>query len=546
MIAYQPGTWGISFVFQIKGSVFPKAACWAAVSAAIAVLVKLLVFSWHDTEYMNGIEAIWSSYSFVLGFVMVFRNSTAYSRFWEGTSLTKQMTGQWYVAFSNVFAFCSRDESKKADVVHFQSVLVRLASLLHCSALHQICDLEDNILEIINSDEMDPTSMEFLRGCANPQEVVTNWIQRLIVQAHEAGIINISPPLLSRVFQEIGGGLISLNNASKIKDFQFPFPYAQMISCMLFVHWLFTPIMAAHQIGSSAWAGAMSFFVAMSFWSLFYIALEIDQPFGEDANDLPIHKMQQEWNNSLLTLLLPCSQVVPTFEIRSIGESIQPQKETKEQPHSPVFRQHSHVRRKSRKEPFRQPATPFNIFDVDGTTSMTIPQLKVTFKGDCEEDSGGLPVSAMTTMSTEEDSEGVPVITATTMEMQEDRGVQCIVDEHTASLSLVQMANHAWRLPTDSEIPTTPASAVRSTNDSIISNDGGIADGTQLALSCLGVAGHSAVAFEGGRGSVPPHLDCFPDGVRGWSGSTARGKNKPAASHGYSGGLNFTPLVVEI
>ncbi|CAE8599717.1 unnamed protein product, partial [Polarella glacialis] len=208
---------------------------------------------------------IWSSYSFVLGFVMVFRNNQAYSRFWEGTSLTKQMKGQWYVAFSNIFAFCSRDDSKKADVARFQSVLVRLASLLHCSALHHICDLEDNRLEIINSDEMDPKSMEFLRGCANPQEVVTNWIQRLIVQADEAGIINISPPLLSRVFQEIGDGLTSLNNASKIKDFQFPFPYAQMISCMLFVHWLFTPIVAAHQIGSSAWAGAMSFCVAMSF-----------------------------------------------------------------------------------------------------------------------------------------------------------------------------------------------------------------------------------------------------------------------------------------
>ncbi|CAE8734720.1 unnamed protein product [Polarella glacialis] len=513
----------------------------------IAVLVKLFVFSWHDTEYMNGMKDIWSGYSFVLGFVIVFRNNQAYSRFWEGTSLTKEMTGQWYVAFSNVFAFCSRDESKKADVAHFQSVLVRLASMLHCSALQKICDLEDNRLEIINSDDMDPESMEFLRGCANPPEVVTNWIQRLIVQGKDAGIIDIEAPLLSRTFQEIGGGLISLNNASKIKDFQFPFPYAQMISCMLFVHWLFTPIIAAHQIGSSWWAGAMSFCVAMSFWSLFYIALEIDQPFGEDANDLPIHKMQQDWNNSMLTLLLPCTQVVPTFEIRSIGESIQPQKETMEQPHSPVFRQHSHVRRKSHKEPFRQSATLFNISDVDGTLSMTMPHLKVSFEGGGEDDSGGLPVSTATTMSTDGEFEGVPVITLPppldSMEMQEDKGVQCRVDQHTPTVPRVQMTNHVWRLPTDSE---TRAVCVKSTNDSSISSDGCISDVTQSASGCLGVAGHSAVAFEGGRGSVPPHLDCFPDGVRSWSGSTARGENKAAASHGYAGGLNFSPVEVEV
>mmetsp|Transcript_58048 Transcript_58048/g.104308 ORF Transcript_58048/g.104308 Transcript_58048/m.104308 type:complete len:538 (+) Transcript_58048:41-1654(+) len=313
MIAYHPGSWGMSFIFQIKGSVFPKATCWAAASALIAVLVKLFVFSGTDTNYMNGIEDIWSGYTFVLGFLIVFRNNQAYSRFWEGTSLTKEMTGQWYVAFSNVFAFCSRDESKKADVAHFQSVLVRLASLLHCSALQHVCCLEDDSLEIINSGEMDAASMEFLRSCANPHEVVANWVQRLIVQAMDSGTIDIPPPILSRTFQEIGNGVVYVENARKIKDVPFPFPYAQMISCMLLLHWLFTPILAAHYCGSAAWAGVMSFFVTISFWSLFYIALELDQPFGEDPNDLPIQKMQQDWNSSLLVLLLPCAQVVPTF-----------------------------------------------------------------------------------------------------------------------------------------------------------------------------------------------------------------------------------------
>lgn len=36
------------------------------------------------------------------------------------------------------------------------------------------------------------------------------------------------------------------------------------------------------------------FVVSTSFWTLFYIAQEIDQPFGEDANDLPVRDMQKE------------------------------------------------------------------------------------------------------------------------------------------------------------------------------------------------------------------------------------------------------------
>ncbi|CAE8635703.1 unnamed protein product [Polarella glacialis] len=78
------------------------------------------------------------------------------------------------------------------------------------------------------------------------------------------------------------------------------------------------------------------------------------------------------------------------------------------------------------------------------------------------------------------------------------------------------------------------------------SSESVLSEGTQSASSCVGVAGHSSVALEGGRGSVPPYLDCFPGGVRSWSGSTKRGKDKPAASHGYSGIDNFTSVGVEL
>ncbi|CAE8693390.1 unnamed protein product [Polarella glacialis] len=275
------------------------------------------LFSWHDASYMEGVDSVWAGYTFVLGFLIVFRNNQAYNRFWEGTSLATQFKGHWFITVSNLCAFCSRSTAnkKKAEVAHFQNALMRLFSLLHCAALQEICDLKDDSLEIINSDQMDEKCMIFLKDAINPCEVIVNWIQRLVIQANDSCVIDVPAPILSRVFQELGSGSVSFSNAKKLRDVPFPFPYAQLISCMLFVHWLFTPVFAAYAIESSEWAGVMSFFVTMSFWSLYYIALEIDQPFGEDPNDLPIHKIQQDWNNSLLTLLLPCSKVVPTFEM---------------------------------------------------------------------------------------------------------------------------------------------------------------------------------------------------------------------------------------
>ncbi|CAE8585595.1 unnamed protein product [Polarella glacialis] len=255
----------------------------------------------------------------------------------------------------------------------------------------------------------------------------------------------------------------------------------------------------------------------MSFWSLFYIALEIDQPFGEDANDLPIHAMQQQWNNSLLTLLLPCSQVIPTFEIAVNGESGELQKESNEseKPEGKIeggrrasrhlFRKRAHVHRKTLKISFpedilgegsRSGASSNLGSDVDSMSNLgseansnqsaTSEQMEVTTHSD---------------RAMEQDSEGGgSVSAATNMQMQKDN--------QTGAVSVRSISKDRWKR--------------------------GIFDGAQSASGRSGVAIHSAVAFEGGQGSLPPHFDSSPDRVQSLSGTTNSGENKPAVSHGGS------------
>jgi hypothetical protein len=45
-----------------------------------------------------------------------------------------------------------------------------------------------------------------------------------------------------------------------------------------------------------------------------YIAIEIDEPFGADDNDLPVEMMQKNFNTSLIQLLHPNAQATPKFE----------------------------------------------------------------------------------------------------------------------------------------------------------------------------------------------------------------------------------------
>jgi len=49
------------------------------------------------------------------------------------------------------------------------------------------------------------------------------------------------------------------------------------------------------------------------FWSINFIAAEIEMPFGDDNNDLPIAELQQEMNRDLKVLLCEESQHPPSF-----------------------------------------------------------------------------------------------------------------------------------------------------------------------------------------------------------------------------------------
>ena len=101
----------------------------------------------NENMEMEGIGTIWSGFSFVLGFLIVFRSNQAYSRFWESVTLFQQIGGEWLNAFSNLLCFCSKNPEKQEEVAEFQFFLSRLMSLLHCNTLQTLCELSDDSLE---------------------------------------------------------------------------------------------------------------------------------------------------------------------------------------------------------------------------------------------------------------------------------------------------------------------------------------------------------------------------------------------------------------
>mmetsp|Transcript_47799 Transcript_47799/g.107291 ORF Transcript_47799/g.107291 Transcript_47799/m.107291 type:complete len:557 (+) Transcript_47799:155-1825(+) len=322
MIEYSAqGTWIIRKLFVMNGSVFPSAFTVAFPCALVAMINKVLI----DADYltfMKGEDSIlsetqaWSGFSFLVGFLIVFRTSQAYNRFWDGCTATHQMRAEWFDGCSALVAFSEygRDSADVDEKLwEFRGILVRLFSMLHAVALAELEvinagpeGLEDVAafkFNVLDPGGLDQQTLSAVRKSSSKVELVYSWIQCVIVQNMKTGVLAIPPPILSRAFQEIANGMVAFHDAVKITYIPFPFPYAQTCDCLLVMHWVCTPLVVSQWVSNGAWAALFVFIQVFILWALNFIAIEIENPFGTDPNDLDGDNMQQEMNKHLLLLL---------------------------------------------------------------------------------------------------------------------------------------------------------------------------------------------------------------------------------------------------
>lgn len=321
MLYYDNQSCPFRHLLQLKGSVFPRSMRYALPSVLLSIAVHVYLKEMDIKIESTSGGQVWTGYNLALSFLLVFRTQQAYSRWWEGGTLLQQIRGEWYNATSSLFAFTSADEAKKAQVQQFQHLIVRMMSLLYCSALQEVSMVQDDKFEILDTVGLDEKSLRYLRHSPDRCAVILQWIQRSVVTGMASGVVPVAPPVVSRVFQELGRGMVNLHNVKKIKEFPFPFPYAQMITFMLVIHWVITPVGNLLLVDNSIWSIVLSFISVLFFWSINYIAIEIELPFGDAVNHLPIKDMQTEMNRSLKVLLDKRSQIPPSFSGDSVSST---------------------------------------------------------------------------------------------------------------------------------------------------------------------------------------------------------------------------------
>jgi len=303
----------VTRLFQMNGSIFPPAM---AVALPCGVISSVLKFGQHNNwfEAIDNLDLLknpsaWTVFSALLGFFVVFRTSQAYSRFWAGCTATHGMRMDWFNACTMLMAYCRISKAPEDEVSDFSGRLVRLVSILHAAALAELEEINvdtEKVRDItaLSHDVLDPKGLDeesrrTLGESSCKVELIFMWIQMLIVEGVDRKIISPPPPVLSSVCNIFIKGMNSFGDALRMSVIPFPFPYVQTCDMLLVLHWFMTPMVVLAWVDYVIWAGILSFMQVFIIQALNMISVEIENPFGNDANDLDSAGMQQEMNSYL-------------------------------------------------------------------------------------------------------------------------------------------------------------------------------------------------------------------------------------------------------
>jgi predicted membrane chloride channel (bestrophin family) len=132
---------------------------------------------------------------------------------------------------------------------------------------------------------------------------ILGWVTQEVSNRFKEGGMRVAPPVISRLFQELSNGMLGYNQAYKVTERPFPFPYTQMVFILLLVHLLALPMTMVAFCRETPTAALLSFLVIEMFFALEMVARELENVFGTDANDLDLQEFQADFNLQLESLL---------------------------------------------------------------------------------------------------------------------------------------------------------------------------------------------------------------------------------------------------
>lgn len=273
MINYNPKDW-VTFIFHVHKAdtiraLWPLMLSVAAFSGGIAFL-ELNYLKLADSAYVKNIGMMHNLLGFVISMLLVFRTNTSYDRWWEGRRFLGALTN----VSRNLAIKLKALKLTEQHIEFFEYAIPKYAFALKEHLREKQYFGKNSLL------------IEVDAGKHIPNQVASSIVSRVFELQAKGEISQEQLIILNADVQQltdICGG------CERIKRTPIPYSYSAFIKKFIFIYVITLPI---------GWVFSLGYFVIPIVPFILYvlaslelIAEEIENPFGEDANDLPVDEI---------------------------------------------------------------------------------------------------------------------------------------------------------------------------------------------------------------------------------------------------------------
>ena len=257
-----------------------------AVYAGIVAYLEIEYFKIDKDSSIRNISLIHTLLGFVLSMLLVFRTNTAYDRWWEGRKLLGKMVNDSRNLAIKLHAILPEDDKENRDF--FKKYLCFFPHLLSRHLSKQSTKME-------LAQDQQHTEVEQL---PHPPNALIWRIQNQVQKLYREGVITGDPLII--LDTQLSGFLDVCGGCERIKNTPIPYSYSSFTKKFIVIYVITLPIAYAMSIGyMMTFLTVFVFYVLMS---LEVLAEEIEEPFNNEENDLPMELIAQNIERNIIRI----------------------------------------------------------------------------------------------------------------------------------------------------------------------------------------------------------------------------------------------------
>lgn len=280
MIQYNPRIWwGHIFRFHKSDTLrilMPEMLIMASVAAGLAYLELNYL---KEYGFLKDTLTVHSLVGFVISLLLVFRTNSAYDRWWEGRKHWGALVNNTRNLAIRMSVYVPKEDAAKRDF--WRKMIPNFAFAL-----------KEHLREDVIIEELE--DVEGLCSALQDIEHKPNYIARQMYHKAKAMLDNgeMSHEEYITLDKELKSLTDILGACERIRNTPIPFSYNIFLKKFIFIYVTTLPIGLVPAFGY--WAVPASVFVFYILVSMELLAEEIEDPFGNDPNDLPTQSLSEK------------------------------------------------------------------------------------------------------------------------------------------------------------------------------------------------------------------------------------------------------------